>query len=240
MPAPDQPVSFQTKEEHVAEYLREGIISGSFPRGTRLKQDDIADALQISITPVRGAFRLLEAEGYLVSERHRGVIVAPFDAQTTSEITDLRILLECRLVSAATRRMTPDHLAGLRELHHRLEQAVRQQDRARVRAMNYRFHSYLYGIAELPQTLHFVQVLWAKYPFDLIHMVQGRPLRVLKEHAALLKALASGKPSAAAQAARTHIESGWRDLAGELARTGPETQAPRPVSGGRKPTDAAI
>ena len=48
---------FQTKEEQVADYLREGIISGRYPRGARLKQQEIADLLRTSITPVRGSIR---------------------------------------------------------------------------------------------------------------------------------------------------------------------------------------
>ncbi len=43
-----------------------------------------------------------------------------------------------------------------------------------VRAMNYRFHSHFYSLAKQPQTLHFMQVLWAKYPFDLINLIAGR------------------------------------------------------------------
>ena len=56
-------MEYRTKEEQVADYLREGIISGRLPRGARLKQTEIAQELKISITPVREALKLLEAEG---------------------------------------------------------------------------------------------------------------------------------------------------------------------------------
>jgi DNA-binding GntR family transcriptional regulator len=56
-------MQFRTKEEQVADYLREGIIAGRFPRGARLKQQEIATLLNTSITPVREALKLLEAEG---------------------------------------------------------------------------------------------------------------------------------------------------------------------------------
>lgn len=210
-------MDFKTKEEYVAEFLREGIIAGRFARGVRLKQDEIAALLKISITPVREAFRMLEAEGYLLSERHRGVIVAPFNAETANELTELRVLLECRLIAAAMDKITREHLGRLRVLQGELEKASRRGDRGQIRAVNYRFHSYLYAIAGLPQTLHYVQVLWAKYPFDLIHMVKGRPERAVKEHAVLLKALAAGNKKAAMDATRSHIEGGWRVLSGELA-----------------------
>jgi DNA-binding GntR family transcriptional regulator len=209
-------MSFKTKEEYVAEFLREGILAGRFLRGARLKQDEIARELDISITPVREAFRILEAEGYVFNIAHRGVIVAPFDASATREITDLRGLLESRLVLAAMKRMTAENYDELAKLQREFEEADARQDREAVRALNYRFHSHLYALAELPQTLHFAQVLWAKYPFDLINRINGRSSRAVKEHRNLLKAMKAGDKNAALKAVREHIEAGWRELQSEL------------------------
>ncbi|KAB2855336.1 MAG: GntR family transcriptional regulator, partial [Bauldia sp.] len=87
----------QTKEELVADFLREGIISGRFPRGSKLKQAEIAEMIGMSITPVREAIKLLEAEGFILGSSHRGAVVAPFDIHATEEIVDLRVTLECKL-----------------------------------------------------------------------------------------------------------------------------------------------
>jgi DNA-binding GntR family transcriptional regulator len=211
-------MSYKTKEEFVAEYLREGILAGRYPRGARLKQADIADELKLSITPVREAFRILEAEGYVLSETHRGVIVAPFDPAATNEIIELRTLLESRLVLAAMQHMTSAHYAELVKLHQEFEEAEARKDRQVVRALNYRFHSRLYAHARQPQTLHFVQVLWAKYPFDLINMIGGRAGRANTEHRRLLKAIKAGDQMAVVSATREHIETGWLELQAHLAR----------------------
>ncbi len=210
-------MEFKTKEEYVAEFLREGILSGQFSRGTRLKQADIAEELKLSITPVREAFRILEAEGYVINETHRGVIVAPFDAAATREINDLRTLLEGRLVLAAMERMTPENYAELGRLQREFEDAEARKDREAVRALNYRFHRQLYALAGLPQTLHFVQVLWAKYPFDLINLIGGRMGRAAAEHRRLLKALNAGDRKAVVSELREHIYAGWRELQAHLA-----------------------
>lgn len=210
-------MEFKTKEEYVAEFLREGILSGQFSRGTRLKQADIAEELKLSITPVREAFRILEAEGYVINETHRGVIVAPFDAAATREINDLRTLLEGRLVLAAMKRMTPENYAELSRLQREFEEAEARKDREAVRALNYRFHRQIYALAGLPQTLHFVQVLWAKYPFDLINLIGGRAGRAAAEHRRLLKAMKTGDKKVVRNAVREHIEAGWRELQSRLA-----------------------
>jgi DNA-binding GntR family transcriptional regulator len=211
-------MEFKSKEEYVAEYLREGILSGRFARGMRLKQADIAEQLKLSITPVREAFRILEAEGYVINETHRGVIVAPFDASATRELNELRMLLECRLAVAALAHITPRNLAELNLVHREFEAAEARSDREAVRALNYRFHRELYALANLPQTLHFVQVLWAKYPFDLINLIGGRPGRAAAEHRRLLKALKAHDKAAAVAALREHIDTGWRELKAHIEK----------------------
>lgn len=72
--------------------------------------------------------------------------------------------------------------------------------------------SRLYAQARQPQTLHFVQVLWAKYPFDLINMISGRAGRVTAEHRRLLKSMKAGDKKAVVNAVQEHIKAGWCEL----------------------------
>jgi DNA-binding GntR family transcriptional regulator len=204
-----QQMDFRTKEEQVADFLREGIISGMFPRGSRLKQAEIAERLQLSITPVREALKLLEAEGYVSGNSYRGACVVPFDASASEEVLELRLVLESRLIRGTAEKVTAQDITELRALADEFEQAFIAGDRAAARGINYRFHRRLYSIAAMPQTLHFVQILWARYPFDLINAVEGRGKDAAKEHDEILHALLSGDASAAMLAMRKHIESGW-------------------------------
>ena len=130
----------QTKEEYVADFLREGIISGRFPRGSKLKQAQIAEMIGTSITPVREAIKLLEAEGFILGTSHRGAIVAPFDINATEEITDLRVTLECKLGLKAVSRLTSQDIEELRSLQNQIEDAAARDDKDAVRTINYRFH----------------------------------------------------------------------------------------------------
>jgi DNA-binding GntR family transcriptional regulator len=205
-------MDYRTKEEQVADFLRERIISGVFPRGSRLKQAEIAEQLHLSITPVREALKLLEAEGYISGDSYRGARVVPFDAGASGEILQLRLLLESQLVRGAVERVTAEDIAELRKLADEFEAAFNTGDRASARGVNYRFHRRLYDVAQMPQTLHFVQILWARYPFDLINAAQGRGKDAAKEHDEILDALTTGDVSAATLAMRKHIESGWSVL----------------------------
>jgi DNA-binding GntR family transcriptional regulator len=205
-------MEYRTKEEQVADFLREGIIAGRFPRGSRLKQLDIAKLLQTSITPVREALKLLAAEGYVVGDSYRGATVAPFDISASNEMVSLRILLETQLVRAAVEQAAAQDIDELRGLAAEFERAVTAGENEAARAANYRFHRRIFEIPDLPQTLHFVQVLWARYPFDLINKLKGRVSRAAAEHDELLQAFSSRDVAGAMLATRRHIESGWDEL----------------------------
>jgi DNA-binding GntR family transcriptional regulator len=205
-------MEFRTKEEQVADFLREGIISGMFKRGSRLKQAEIAERLQLSITPVREALKLLEAEGYVTGNSYRGACVAPFDASASEEVLDLRLQLESRLIRGALQHVTGQEISELQAMNAEFARAFELGDRAAARGINYRFHRRLYSIAAMPQTLHFVQILWARYPFDLINAVEGRGKQAAAEHDEIMRALVSGDLPAAMLAMRKHIESGYSVL----------------------------
>ena len=202
----------RTKENQVADFLRERIIWGYFSRAQKLKQVEVAEMLDISITPVREALKLLEAEGYVVGTSHKGVVVAPFQSKRTEELLQLRVLLEGRLTKAALAAITPATLDELDRLNLVTTKAARTNDRDLTRRSNYRFHFLLYDIANQPQTLHFVRVLWARYPFDLLTAMPSRLPRVAAEHEAFLQAARAGDTRGALKAMQCHIENGWREF----------------------------
>jgi DNA-binding GntR family transcriptional regulator len=210
-------MQFKTKENQVADYLREGIIAGRFPRGARLKQQELAVMLNTSITPVREALKLLEAEGYVSGDSYKGAIVAPFDIEASSEVLNLRILLETQLVRGAVEQAASADIAELKQLAAEFSRAFDAGDNEAARAANYRFHHRMFEIARLPQTLHFVQILWARYPFDVINRLKGRISRAAEEHDKILDAIIAGDAASAMLATRRHIEAGWEELRDSLA-----------------------
>jgi DNA-binding GntR family transcriptional regulator len=199
----------QTKEQQVAEYLREGILAGEFARGQKLKQAEIAKRLDISITPVREAMKLLEAEGYIHVSAHRGAAVAPFQIERVDELFQLRLAMESKLTLAATKLLTNRDIDDLTAVDAALREAAGHKDHESLRrGLNYRFHFRLYECADLPQTLHFVRVVWAKYPFDMLGALPNRAEQVANEHDAIMHGLRIRDSRATMRAMQRHIESG--------------------------------
>lgn len=219
-------MEYRTKEEQVADFLREAIISGRLARGARVKQQEVAQQLKISITPVREALKLLEAEGYLESDSYRGATVVPFDVGTSTEILKLRIMLETQLVESAARNLRSADIMELKELAEQFESAATMGDSSAARGMNYRFHRRMYDFAGMRQTLHFVQVLWARYPFDVINHISGRAVRAAEEHSELLRNLIEGDAAGAMLTMRRHIESGWEEFRKRLESQSQDSGSP--------------
>lgn len=212
-------MEFRTKQDFVAETLRERIISGVYARGAKLKQLDIAQEFGLSSTPVREALRILEAEGYLEARTHQGVVVPEFNIDEAEELLRLRILLELELTEAAMARFTSAKLQELKALQDVYDQAFARKDRTGLRTGNYRFHFRLYELAQRPQTLAFVRVLWAKYPFHFLDAIQDRSLRVADEHLSILDALESGETASVLSAMEHHIRAGWNEYLGSQSGT---------------------
>jgi DNA-binding GntR family transcriptional regulator len=201
----------QTKEQQVAEFLRESILAGVFARGQKLKQAEIAKRLDISITPVREALKLLEAEGYIKVLAHRGAVVAPFQIERVDELFQLRLAMEPKLTLAATKLLTDRDFAELTAIDKQIHEASHRRDLEPARrAYNFRFHFRLYECADLPQTLHFTRVVWAKYPFDMIGALPNRAEQMAGEHEKIMEALQARDGRAAMRAMQAHIESGQR------------------------------
>ena len=161
---------------------------------------------------MREALLALEAEGYVRGLPHKGLEVPAIVPEHLGEICELRIMLERDLTVAALANMNAAGLEKLLSLQQELEAALDTGDLFKVRTANYRFHFCLYEMAERPQTLHFVRVLWAKYPFTLQDVRQDRPKRMRSEHNLFLERVQAHDHPGAAKAMVQHIKNGWREI----------------------------
>ena len=106
------------------EQIREAIVEGRYAPGQRLIEQRLASDLVLSRTPVREALLRLEAEGLVVSEKHRGAIVRPVTAQEIEDLYALRTRLESLAAECAARRRTPADIAELDEAVDAFEAAI--------------------------------------------------------------------------------------------------------------------
>src|SRR4051812_18170722 len=74
--------------------VKERLLDGRFAGGTLLSENEIAQRLGLSRTPVRQAFVQLEAEGLLELYPRRGALVVPVSASEADDVLEARLLIE--------------------------------------------------------------------------------------------------------------------------------------------------
>lgn len=102
-----------TTGEHALDALRRAIVAGELRPGQRVPQEEVADALGVSVAPVREALRVLEQEGQVTYFPRRGYFVTELRIADLEEIYDLRRLLEERAVRHALRTLDDARLATI-------------------------------------------------------------------------------------------------------------------------------
>ena len=83
-----------TAPERVAAALRDELLDGAHPVGTRFREEDLAERFDVGRHTIRAGLRLLVERGLVVHERHRGAVVAPLSKRRIDEVFDYRKLLE--------------------------------------------------------------------------------------------------------------------------------------------------
>jgi DNA-binding GntR family transcriptional regulator len=102
--------------ESIADRLREEILDGHLPAGSRLVETDLATRFGVSRGPVRDALAELARSGLVLDMPRRGTFVASLREQDLAEVYEVRRALEEAAVRMAITRASEDDLAELDSL----------------------------------------------------------------------------------------------------------------------------
>jgi DNA-binding GntR family transcriptional regulator len=122
VPKEPLPKHLVTKQQTVYDSLREEILDGALPPGTRLMFAELAQRFDMSPIPVREALRQLERENLIEVHPHVKVVVKAMPLEEAVWASELRMELEPIAVREAMPFVQDRHL---RELRARLEQMMR-------------------------------------------------------------------------------------------------------------------
>jgi DNA-binding GntR family transcriptional regulator len=205
----------------VYEELRRRITEGGLGEEQPLVIASLVRELGISQTPVREALARLHAEGLATFTDNIGYRVAPRpSAADYSNWMQARLVIEVGALRSGVAAISPDDVAVLRDINHKITTADFGTGFAGVRLfadLNREFHRRLIGITANPFLIRAYDQIWLAAQFSRVHFRTGMPdqERIAAEHDAIVGALALGDPAAAADALSDHIvRSLERDAAG--------------------------
>lgn len=195
-----------TLTDGVVTRLRTEIRSGEILPGSRLRQADVAKRFNVSITPVREAFGMLEREGLLIISPHRGVIVFQPTERDLKETYEIRIPLEALATEFGVQNMTDADIAQLGAVLRDMELAG--DDPVVYNTLNVEFHGIIYRAADRPKLEKLIADLRessAAY-LRLYATISLSSADTQRDHEMIFEACRSRAPKRAAKAMVAHLQ----------------------------------
>jgi GntR family transcriptional regulator, rspAB operon transcriptional repressor len=187
--------------------LRDAIIATTLAPGQRLSENELAERLSVSRTPVREALIRLRDDRFVQIVPQLGTFVTRISLTALADAQFIRESLECAAVRLAAERADADDIAALRGLVLRQAEVSEHGDHERFALLDDEFHAALCELAghsvawEVAQRvkghLNRVRRLSLPQPRYLEEMVS--------EHGQVLEALEQGDPDAAEAMLRHHL-----------------------------------
>jgi len=203
---PTDSVERSTVTRTVANRLRSEVSSGFLVPGQRLRQEEIANRLGVSTTPVREALRILQAEGLVQLDPHRGVQIFEPTPEDLTDIYDIRGVLEVLAIAGAVSRIDNGTFTKLGEMIDAMDSV---QDPSEWLKLNRAFHFTIYeasGRTRLLELISNLEILSSGY----VRMIVPSTLdsgRARVQHQLILDACQAGDVDGAQQATRDHLHS---------------------------------
>lgn len=152
-------VNKTTVQEAVYEQLYQAIISGKLAPGEKVTLQKLADALEVSVMPVREAIRRLESKKLVNIQSNKQIVVNRLSRANFDQIYQIRKMLESYLVRQASSIRSEESLVELEEL---LAEMASAGDDEKIMEINRKFHRIIYREANLPVFEEVIDSLWER------------------------------------------------------------------------------
>lgn len=201
--------SRRSSREVAYEAIKQAILAGQIPPHERLVEERLAQALDLSRTPVREALAVLEHEGLLESEPYKGLAVRPVTVDEFLHMYEALGHLEAALARAAAAKATARDIRSMDEALQRSEAAIPDDVPAHL-AGGRAFQERLGAAAELPYLTRVLLGIEERSDMYLINsgvaILEANMHAAVNDRRAILDCVRVGDAEGAAAAAFAHAE----------------------------------
>lgn len=205
-----------TVRERAARVLRDRILTGALPAGTRLDLDAITREFATSRTPVREALLELSYDGLVRVAPRSGITVIGMSPQDVLDSFTILGVLTGQAAAWAAERVTDDGIDRLRHLASQFE-AFAGDDAVEA---NWQFHREIHRAAHSRRLMAQIRQAVRVVPSNFFGMFPEHEHNAVDEHAALVAALADRDVDKARNIAERHVLDAGRSLAQRLSDSG--------------------
>jgi DNA-binding GntR family transcriptional regulator len=188
--------------------IKRGILDSDYPPGALLSENQLADELSISRTPVREALRDLATAGLVRILPQRGIVVSELTLQDAVEVYQIREQLECFATRLAADRISPqDQTAFAKDHRQALKHLAAGNDRDAY-DHSILMHERIIAMARnsrLTQVMNFLGD--QTHRFGLLTLRNGRARPAIREHGEIIAAICAHNGALAAERMRAHLRA---------------------------------
>jgi DNA-binding GntR family transcriptional regulator len=188
--------------------IRQMLFYNEIIPGQKIKYQDLADKIGVSITPVIHALKWLEFKNIVSHEPNRGYFVNEVSLKEIKEIYDTRLLLEVSLVPEIIKAVDDDALQRLKKAQDDYQNAVDEENYYSRLMTDMKFHLTLASISQCRIQLKMLQEL-----FDMLLLKYTRNLVLLgimdsslNEHVNIFNSLTNREAASLEEALHTHLD----------------------------------
>lgn len=186
--------------------LKENIVSLELKPGTLISENEIANELGISRTPVREAIIALNKANIIEILPQRGSYVALIDTKMVEEARFLRRVLDSAVIEVACESDDLETLGKLEENIHLQEFYLERNMAEKIYELDNDFHRLIYVLAkkdiiyEMRSTImiHFDRV-------RALSMETVKDMKIVNDHREMLEAIKAGDKLRAVELVEKHL-----------------------------------
>ena len=200
-----KPVKQVKLPETVYNVIKDAILRSQLKPGRKLNQDQLANALKVSRTPVREALLRLENEQLVKNLPYKGAVVSGFSSRRIEECHEIRAVLEGYAAKIATKHIPKNELGKLEKSIEGMKS--HRDDLQRVISLNEEFHELLSKASGNEQLYYLLGSMLKHFPRNISWHLPGRVERSIKEHEQILEAVRKGQCELAEKLMIKHLQS---------------------------------
>ena len=192
--------------------------------GERVPEQEIAETLGISRTPIREAFRQLESEGFITVTPRKGAVVSPITDKDVSEFYDIKSLLEGHAAKNACPKFTDKDIKKLETINGQMRKYAERNNVKSFFRLDNEFHDTFLttcGNDRLCSMVHQIVEQFERFRVTALSL-KGRMDVSIKQHEEIIDAFKKGDSELVEKLVRANAEMSEQFLVKNISKEGQE------------------
>ncbi|MBQ9091683.1 MAG: GntR family transcriptional regulator [Anaerotignum sp.] len=189
--------------------LRDAILTGKLVPGERLMENQLAEKLGVSRTPVREALRMLELENLVELVPRKGAQVLDMSEKDIVNILEVRSALEGLATSLACKKMSKEDLQQLKNMEVDFEKAVADNDVEHFVDIDEDFHDLIFAATENDKLINIfrnLRIQLYRYRMAQAKNNETSMSTIVAHHRSIIRAIENHDAEEGASIAQGHIK----------------------------------